>query len=96
MVIAPEHELVSELTSPENREAIELYVKKAGSKSAIERQSEKEVSGVFTGSYAIHPFTGKEIPIYISDYVLIDYGTGAIMAVPSDDDRDNALAIPFL
>jgi leucyl-tRNA synthetase len=95
MVIAPEHDFVNELTTEENKVAVAAYVKKAGSKSAIERQAEKEVSGVFTGSYAIHPFTGKEIPIYISEYVLVDYGTGAIMAVPSDDERDEAFATKF-
>ncbi len=95
MVIAPEHDYVNQLTTTENKEAIIEYVKKAVSKSAIERQSEKEVSGIFTGSYAIHPFTGNEIPIYISEYVLVDYGTGAIMAVPSDDERDAAFAEKF-
>ena len=95
MVIAPEHSLVSELTTEENKEAVVNYVKKSSSRSSIERQAEKQVSGVFTGSYAIHPFTGKKISIWISEYVLIDYGTGAIMAVPSDDERDQNFAKYF-
>jgi len=95
MVIAPEHEYVKGLTTKENYEAVDAYVQKTTSRSAIERQAEKTVSGVFTGSYAIHPFSGKKLPIWISEYVLIDYGTGAIMAVPSDDERDESFANHF-
>ena len=95
MVIAPEHEMLSELTTEAQKADVDAYVKATASKSAIERQANKEVSGVFTGSYAVHPFTGKQIPIWISEYVLIDYGTGAIMAVPSDDERDEAFAEKF-
>lgn len=96
MVIAPEHEWVGELTTPENRSAVEAYVCQAGKRSERERIAEtKRVSGVATGSYAINPFTGKSIPIYISDYVLAGYGTGAIMAVPAHDSRDWAFARHF-
>lgn len=95
MVLAPEHPLLAELTTSEKQEAVLSYKEKAKSKSNVDRQASKEVSGEFTGAYAIHPFTGKEIPIWISEYVLIDYGTGAIMAVPSDDDRDHAFATKF-
>ncbi len=92
MVLAPEHELVSKLTTSDQKEEVDTYVSYVKSRTDIERQQEKKVSGVFTGSYAIHPFTGEQIPIFISEYVLIGYGTGAIMAVPSDDDRDHAFA----
>lgn len=95
MVIAPEHELVNELTIASQKEEVAAYVKRISSKSTVERQAEKEVSGVFTGAYAVHPFSGKNIPIWIAEYVLVDYGTGAIMAVPSDDDRDKAFAEKF-
>jgi len=81
MVIAPEHEWVGELTTPDNKAAVEEYICQAKKRSERERIAEtKRVSGVATGSYAINPFTGKAIPIYISDYVLAGYGTGAIMA----------------
>lgn len=95
MVLAPEHPLVNQLTSAENIERVKAYKARAKSKSNVDRQASKEVSGEFTGAYAIHPFTGKQIPIWISEYVLVDYGTGAIMAVPSDDDRDHAFATKF-
>lgn len=95
MVLAPEHPLVNKITTPEQKEAVEAYQQQAKSKSAVDRQAGKTVSGVDTGARAIHPFTGKEIPVWISDYVLVDYGTGAIMAVPSDDDRDKAFAEKF-
>ncbi|MFT6165670.1 MAG: leucyl-tRNA synthetase [Vicingaceae bacterium] len=89
MVIAPEHEYVTELTTDAQKEAIEAYIKYAASRSERERQTEvKKITGAFTGSYAIHPFTGKQIPIWIGDYVLAGYGTGAVMAVPSGDQRD--------
>ncbi len=96
MVIAPEHEWVAELTTDENREAVEAYIAETKRRSERERIADtKRVSGVKTGSYAINPFTGREIPIYISDYVLSGYGTGAIMAVPAHDSRDYAFARHF-
>ena len=96
MVIAPEHEWVEELTTAENREAVEAYIVETKRRSERERIADtKRVSGVKTGSYAINPFSGREIPIYISDYVLAGYGTGAIMAVPAHDSRDYAFARHF-
>ena len=96
MVIAPEHEWVNELTTPENKTAVEDYLEQTQKRSERERIAEtRRVSGVFTGSYAVNPFTGREIPIYISDYVLAGYGTGAIMAVPAHDSRDYAFARHF-
>ncbi len=96
MVIAPEHEWVGDLTSDAQRQAVEAYVEQAGKRSERERIAQtRHVSGVFTGSYAVNPFTGREIPIYISDYVLAGYGTGAIMAVPAHDSRDYAFARHF-
>ena len=96
MVIAPEHEWVEELTTEENRAAVEEYIAQTKKRSERERIAEtRRVSGVRTGSYAINPFTGKAIPIYISDYVLAGYGTGAIMAVPAHDSRDYAFARHF-
>ena len=89
MVIAPEHEWVGELTTPENKAAVEEYIRQTKKRSERDRIADtKRVSGVATGSYAINPFTNKAIPIYISDYVLSGYGTGAIMAVPAHDSRD--------
>ncbi|MBQ8552941.1 MAG: leucine--tRNA ligase [Alistipes sp.] len=96
MVIAPEHEWVEELTTAENRAAVEEYIAQTKKRSERERIAEtRRVSGVATGSYAINPFSGKAIPIYISDYVLAGYGTGAIMAVPAHDSRDYAFARHF-
>ena len=96
MVIAPEHEWVEELTTEENKAAVEEYIEQTKKRSERERIAEtRRVSGVATGSYAINPFTGKAIPIYISDYVLAGYGTGAIMAVPAHDSRDYAFARHF-
>ncbi len=96
MVIAPEHEWVNPLTTPENKAAVEDYLEQTKKRSERERIAEtRRVSGVFTGSYAVNPFTGREIPIYISDYVLAGYGTGAIMAVPAHDSRDYAFARHF-
>ena len=96
MVIAPEHEWVEELTTDENRAAVEEYIAATKKRSERERIAEtRRVSGVATGSYAINPFSGREIPIYISDYVLAGYGTGAIMAVPAHDSRDYAFARHF-
>jgi len=95
MVLAPDHELVSIITTKEQRAEIEAYATKANNKSERERMMNKEVSGVFTGGYALHPFTQKKLPIYISEYVLSGYGTGAIMAVPAHDERDHAFAKKF-
>ena len=96
MVIAPEHEWIDELTTPEHKQEIEEYVAQTKKRSERERIAEtKRVSGAFTGSYAVNPFTDKEIPIYVSDYVLAGYGTGAIMAVPAHDSRDYAFARHF-
>ncbi len=96
MVIAPEHEWVAELTTDENRVAVEEYLAQTKKRSERDRIADtKRVSGVATGSYAVNPFTGREIPIYISDYVLAGYGTGAIMAVPAHDSRDWAFARHF-
>ena len=96
MVIAPEHEWVEGLTTPEQRAEVEAYIEQAKRRSERERIAEtRRVTGVKTGSYAINPFTGKAIPIYISDYVLAGYGTGAIMAVPAHDSRDWAFAQHF-
>src|SRR5690606_11068989 len=86
VVLAPEHELVSTLTTDEQRAEIESYISTTSKKSELDRMADtKSVSGAFTGSYAKHPITGKAIPIWIADYVLASYGTGAVMAVPSGD-----------
>ncbi|MCH5214532.1 MAG: leucine--tRNA ligase [Muribaculaceae bacterium] len=95
MVLAPESKYVQEVTRPEQKAAVEQYLDEVKHKTERERQIEKKVSGVFTGSYAINPLTGKEIPIWVSDYVLAGYGTGAIMAVPAHDSRDYAFARHF-
>jgi leucyl-tRNA synthetase len=96
MVLAPESELVDELTTPECREKIDAYIEATKKRTERERLADvKTVSGEFTGAYAIHPFTGEEIPIWVSDYVLAGYGTGAIMAVPAHDSRDYAFAKHF-
>ena len=95
MVLAPEHELVEQLTTDGQRQAVGAYVKESEKKSDVERQAEKEKTGVFTGSYAINPINGKKIPIWIADYVLVGYGTGAIMAVPGEDQRDYEFAQKF-
>jgi len=96
MVLAPEHDLVNAITTAEQRIAIEEYIKYVKSRSERDRISEvKKVTGEFTGAYAVNPFNGKNIPIYIAEYVLAGYGTGAIMAVPSNDDRDFAFAEKF-
>lgn len=96
MVIAPEHEIVSQITTDEQRFDVESYITKTKNRSERERLTEvKKVSGVFTGSYAINPFTGSKIPIWIADYVLMGYGSGAIMAVPAHDSRDFAFARHF-
>lgn len=95
MVLAPEHELVDKITISEQAEAVAEYVKQAEMKSSVERMASKEKTGVFTGAYGINPVNGKRIPIWISDYVLIDYGSGAIMAVPAHDERDYEFAQKF-
>jgi leucyl-tRNA synthetase len=95
-VLAPEHKLVDLITTKEQKEAVEEYKKIAASKSEIDRtQDNKEKTGVFTGAYAINPVNGNKLPIWISDYVLATYGTGAIMAVPAHDTRDYAFATKF-
>ena len=96
MVVSPEHPLVEKLTTSEQKEAVEAYVDAAAKKSDLERTDlAKDKTGVFSGSYAINPVNGKLIPIWIADYVLISYGTGAIMAVPAHDDRDWDFAKKF-
>lgn len=96
MVLAPEHDLVSQLTTDAQRAEIDAYVRWAASRSEVDRMAEtKRVTGAFTGSYAINPFNGAQIPIYIADYVLAGYGTGAVMAVPSGDQRDWNFATHF-
>lgn len=95
LVLAPEHPLVKNLVNDDTRARVEEYCKAAIKKSEIERQENKEKTGVFTGSYAINPATGEKIPIWISDYVLMGYGTGAIMAVPAHDERDFEFAEKF-
>ena len=95
MVLAPESKYVSRLVTPEQKEAVEAYLAEVSHKTERERQIDKRVSGVFTGSYAVNPISGKEIPIWVSDYVLAGYGTGAIMAVPAHDSRDYAFAKHF-
>ena len=95
MVLAPEHPLVDKVVSPEQKEQVLHYRKETAFKSELERGTEKEKTGVFTGGYAINPTTGKEIPIWIADYVFMGYGTGAIMAVPGHDERDMEFAKKF-
>ncbi len=96
MVLCPEHELIEQITTPEKRDEVTQYVTWAKNRSERERQAEvKKVSGVFTGAFAVNPLTKERIPIYVSDYVLAGYGTGAIMAVPAHDSRDFAFARHF-
>ena len=96
MVLAPEHPLVDKITTPECKTAVDIYKENAKHKSDLERQAlEKEKSGVFTGAYAVNPVNNAEIPIWISDYVLMGYGTGAIMAVPAHDERDWEFATKY-
>lgn len=95
MVLAPESELVDDCTTPEQADAVKKYIEATKKRTERERMIDREVTGVFSGSYAINPVTGTEIPIWISDYVLAGYGTGAIMAVPAHDSRDYAFAKHF-
>ena len=95
MVLAPESELVARLTKPDRQAEVEAYVEATKKRTERERIADRRVTGVFTGSYALNPFTGEAIPIWVSDYVLAGYGTGAIMAVPAHDSRDYAFARRF-
>jgi len=96
MTLAPEHELVSRITTQTQKAAVENYIEEVKKRSERERMTEvKRISGVFTGAYAIHPFTEKPIPVWIGDYVLAGYGTGAVMSVPAHDERDHAFARHF-
>lgn len=96
MTLAPEHELVAKITTDAQREAVETYVEATAKRSERDRLADvKTISGVFTGAYALHPFTGKQVPIWIGDYVLVSYGTGAVMAVPCGDQRDYDFAEHF-
>ena len=95
MVLAPEHELAKTLATETRQTAVEEYIYKASVKSSLDRLQDKEKTGVFTGSYAINPLNGAKIPIWLSDYVLADYGTGAIMCVPAHDERDFEFATKF-
>lgn len=93
MTLAPEHDLVAKITTPEQKAAVEAYIEKTAKRSERERMADvKTISGVFTGAYAEHPFTKEAIPVWIGDYVLAGYGTGAVMAVPCGDERDYAFA----
>ena len=95
MVLAPEHEMAASLANDETRKAVDDYINYAANKSNVDRLQNKEKTGVFTGSYAINPLNGAKVPIWLSDYVLADYGTGAIMCVPAHDDRDFEFAKKF-
>lgn len=96
LTLAPEHELVAKITTPAQKAAVEDYVNKAKNRSERDRQADvSRVSGVFTGAYAEHPFTGQPVPVWTGDYVLAGYGTGAVMAVPAHDERDYAFAKHF-
>ena len=95
MVLAPESELVAQLTTPEQKQEVDAYLDRTKKRTERERIADRSVTGVFSGSYAINPFTGDAVPVWISDYVLAGYGTGAIMAVPAHDSRDYAFAKHF-
>ncbi len=96
MTLAPEHELVDKITTPEHKEEVEAYIEATAKRSERERMADvKTISGVFTGAYAEHPFTKEPVPIWIGDYVLAGYGTGAVMAVPCGDQRDYDFAKHF-
>ena len=92
VVLAPEHPLVESITTPEQKEKVRLYMREGASKTDLDRAAEKEKTGVFSGAYAIHPITKQEIPIWIADYVLMDYAFGSVMGVPAHDERDFAFA----
>lgn len=92
VALAPEHPLVREITTKEHTKAVAKYVKDAANKTSLERDAEKEKTGVFTGAYAINPFNNQPVPIWVADYVLMGYGSGAVMAVPAHDERDRAFA----
>lgn len=92
LVVAPEHDAVAHLVTDENKQTVNDYINAARLKSEVERQAAKDKSGVFTGSYAVNPINGAKVPIWIADYVLTGYGTGAVMAVPAHDERDNEFA----
>lgn len=95
MVLAPESELVQQLTTADQKAEVDAYLDRTKKRTERERIADRQVTGVFSGSYAINPFTGEAVPIWISDYVLAGYGTGAIMAVPAHDSRDYAFAKHF-
>lgn len=95
LVLAPEHDLVNTLTTDKQKAEVAEYVKQATKKTEVERQASKVKTGVFTGSFAVNPVNGEKLPIWIADYVLVGYGTGAIMAVPAHDERDNEFAKKF-
>ncbi|MFM9050871.1 MAG: leucine--tRNA ligase [Bacteroidota bacterium] len=95
LTIAPESDLVELITTQEQRSIVREYVEVAKNKTERERQATKQVTGCFTGAYALHPFTGKKIPVWVGEYVLAGYGTGAVMAVPAHDSRDHAFALKF-
>lgn len=95
LVLAPEHPLLPDLIKPDQKKSVEEYLKKANKKSELERKENKEKTGVFTGSFAINPFNNQNVPIWVADYVLPGYGTGAIMAVPAHDERDFEFAQKF-
>ena len=95
MVLAPEYKDISALTTPERKEAVEKYCFEASTKSSVDRMTNKEKTGVFTGAYCVNPVNGKEIPVWVADYVLADYGTGAVMCVPAHDERDFEFAKKF-
>lgn len=95
MVVSPEHPLLAKITSSDQKVEVEKYQKQAASKSELDRKSNTEKTGVFTGAYALHPLTQEKIPVWTADYVLMDYGTGAIMAVPGHDERDFEFAQKF-
>ncbi len=95
LVLAPEHPLASEIATQDNNKTVEDYIYRASTRSNVDRMQDKEKTGVFTGAYVINPINGKEIPVWLSDYVLADYGTGAIMCVPAHDSRDFEFATKF-
>jgi leucyl-tRNA synthetase len=95
VTLAPEHPLVSSITTPEQKEQVDKYVAETSSRSDLDRTSAKEKTGVFTGGYGIHPISGERVPVWVGDYVLGNYGTGAVMAVPAHDSRDLEFAQKF-